>query len=166
MGIESGKSFRFSRSLGGMNPEKCSFKATISRNSIQHRAARKLVYRSLLATLSFMLLTFISGTRAAAQGAASPLGRFPEDIAPYLTPQRLVRIAGLRTINLVCLGQGSPTVVLRQGRAAGRKCGSGFRGHFHITPAFVRGIRPGWVSAAQALSRRTRFTKPRISKTR
>jgi pimeloyl-ACP methyl ester carboxylesterase len=38
-----------------------------------------------------------------------------EEIAPYLSPQRVVRIAGGRTINLVCLGQGSPTVVLTAG---------------------------------------------------
>jgi pimeloyl-ACP methyl ester carboxylesterase len=36
-------------------------------------------------------------------------------IEPYLTPQQLVQIGEGRTINLVCLGQGSPTVVLTAG---------------------------------------------------
>lgn len=58
-----------------------------------------------------ILLTVILG----GQGAASPQAERPEAIAPYLTPQRLVRIAAERTINLVCLGQGSPTVVLTAG---------------------------------------------------
>jgi len=39
----------------------------------------------------------------------------PGEIAPYLNPQHLVRIAEGRTINLVCLGQGSRTVVLTAG---------------------------------------------------
>ena len=35
--------------------------------------------------------------------------------APYLTPQRIVRVTESRTINLVCMGVGSPTVVLTAG---------------------------------------------------
>lgn len=57
----------------------------------------------------------ISGAPAAAQDVAPPQAERPEQVAPYLTPQRVVHIAGGRTINLVCLGQGSPTVVLTAG---------------------------------------------------
>ena len=35
--------------------------------------------------------------------------------APYSAPQTVVHIAGGRTINIVCLGQGSPTVILTPG---------------------------------------------------
>jgi len=36
-------------------------------------------------------------------------------MTPYLTPQRAVQVGQGRTINLVCLGQGSPTVILSAG---------------------------------------------------
>jgi len=36
-------------------------------------------------------------------------------MAPYLTPQRVVNMGAGRTINFVCLGRGSPTVVLTAG---------------------------------------------------
>lgn len=49
------------------------------------------------------------------QSTASPQAEPSKGIAPYLTPQKVVPIAGGRTINLVCLGQGSPTVVLTAG---------------------------------------------------
>jgi pimeloyl-ACP methyl ester carboxylesterase len=70
---------------------------------------------SVLAVVSLILLTVASAAPAAAQGAAPPQAEVPEQVAPYLKPQRLVRIAAGRTINLVCLGQGSPTVVLTAG---------------------------------------------------
>jgi pimeloyl-ACP methyl ester carboxylesterase len=70
---------------------------------------------SLLAGVRLILLTVISTAHAATQGAPSPRSEVPEQIAPYLKPQRLVQIAGGRTINLVCLGQGSPTIVLTAG---------------------------------------------------
>jgi pimeloyl-ACP methyl ester carboxylesterase len=65
--------------------------------------------------MSLILLTVISAAPAAAQGAAPPQAEVPEQVAPYVKPQRLVRIAEGRTINLVCLGQGAPTVVLTAG---------------------------------------------------
>jgi pimeloyl-ACP methyl ester carboxylesterase len=70
---------------------------------------------SLLTGVGLILLVVISTAQAAAQSAAPPHTEGPEQIAPYLKPQRVVRIAGGRTINLVCLGQGSPTVVLTAG---------------------------------------------------
>ena len=70
---------------------------------------------SLLAAVSLILLTVVSAAPASAQSAAPPQAEVPEQVAPYLKPQRLVRIQGGRTINLVCLGEGSPTVVLTAG---------------------------------------------------
>jgi pimeloyl-ACP methyl ester carboxylesterase len=70
---------------------------------------------SLPAVVSLILFTVVSATPAAAQGAVPPQTEAPEQVAPYVKPQRLVRIAEGRTINLVCLGQGSPTVVLTAG---------------------------------------------------
>ncbi len=70
--------------------------------------------RSLLASTSLTLFTAISPAPAPAQGAAPPQAKFSE-IAAYLKPQLVVPIAEGRTINLVCLGHGSPTVVLTAG---------------------------------------------------
>lgn len=69
--------------------------------------------RGLPALLSSILVTVIPGVQVAAQNAASPPP--PGELAPYLSPQRLVPVGGERTINVVCLGQGSPTVVLTAG---------------------------------------------------
>ena len=38
-----------------------------------------------------------------------------QGLTPYLTPQRVAQIEKGRTINFVCLGQGSPTVILSAG---------------------------------------------------
>jgi pimeloyl-ACP methyl ester carboxylesterase len=70
--------------------------------------------RSLLAIAGLTLLTAISPAPARAQGAA-PLPAKVSEITPYLKPQLVVSIAEGRTINLVCLGHGSPTVVLTAG---------------------------------------------------
>jgi pimeloyl-ACP methyl ester carboxylesterase len=115
--MESAKSPMFSRSIsaGKVNGNKISFKTAVNGNSIEHHGATSPIERCLLASVSLILLTVISGAPAAAQGAASPQAELPDEIAPYLNPQRLVRIAGERTINLVCLGQGPPTVVLTAG---------------------------------------------------
>jgi len=49
----------------------------------------------------------------ASRAASAPT---PEDgMTPYLTPQLVVPIGEGRAINLVCLGQGSPTVILSAG---------------------------------------------------
>lgn len=71
--------------------------------------------RPLFAGVRLILFTVISAAPLAAQGATPPQAEVPEQLAPYLKPQRLVQIAGGRKINLVCLGQGSPTVVLTAG---------------------------------------------------
>ncbi len=71
--------------------------------------------RPILAGMISILLTVIAAAAAAAQGAVSPQTGGPEQVAPYLKPQNLIRLPGGRTINLVCLGQGAPTVVLTAG---------------------------------------------------
>ena len=58
---------------------------------------------------------FAQDASAAAQGGAPPQAEVSEQITPYLKPQLVVPIAEGRTINLVCLGHGSPTVVLTAG---------------------------------------------------
>ncbi len=62
----------------------------------------------VLAALSAALVT----TRAS---HAAPAETPEEQLAPYVAPQQLVPIAKGRAINLVCLGQGSPTVILSAG---------------------------------------------------
>jgi pimeloyl-ACP methyl ester carboxylesterase len=64
-----------------------------------------------MACVSLTFLTVLSS----AQQAAPPQANVSEQIAPYLKPQLVVPIAEGRTINLVCIGHGSPTVVLIPG---------------------------------------------------
>lgn len=72
--------------------------------------------RWILVTMVCLLPFVVTATpKRPPQGAVSPKAELPEEITPYLNPQRLVPIAGGRTINLVCLGQGSPIVVLTAG---------------------------------------------------
>jgi len=52
---------------------------------------------------------------AIAQATVPHQAESPLEIGSYLTPQRLVRVGERRTINLICLGHGSPTVVLTSG---------------------------------------------------
>lgn len=93
-----------------VNANRLSFKTIVNGISIRHHRAKSPSDRCFLA-----LLTAISVRLLVAQGPAPPRASPPEEIAPYLEPQQLVRIAGGRTINLVCLGHGSPTVVLTAG---------------------------------------------------
>jgi pimeloyl-ACP methyl ester carboxylesterase len=69
----------------------------------------------LLASVILFLLALISTVPLAAQGAALSQTRASTQLTPYLKPQLVVPIAEGRTINLVCLGHGSPTVVLTAG---------------------------------------------------
>jgi pimeloyl-ACP methyl ester carboxylesterase len=68
---------------------------------------------SVLANLIFLVA--VSAATAVAQAAASPQAEYPAEPGPYLTAQRLVRVGDGRTINLICLGHGSPTVILNAG---------------------------------------------------
>jgi len=71
--------------------------------------------KPFLARMSLMLLTVILAASASAQGPSPLQAEGTRPVTPYLQPQHVVRIADGRTINLVCLGQGSPTVVLTAG---------------------------------------------------
>jgi pimeloyl-ACP methyl ester carboxylesterase len=48
-------------------------------------------------------------------GGAAPTSTAEQQLGPYLTPQLAVPVGKGRTINLVCLGNGSPTVILSAG---------------------------------------------------
>jgi pimeloyl-ACP methyl ester carboxylesterase len=72
-------------------------------------------YGFLLESTNLILLAAVWIATAVAQAAASPQAEFPAEPGPYLTPQRPVRVGKGRTINLICLGNGSPTVVLTAG---------------------------------------------------
>jgi pimeloyl-ACP methyl ester carboxylesterase len=61
------------------------------------------------AVLSAALVTACGSHDALAAAASQEL------VGPYLTPQKLVHVGEGRTINLVCLGHGSPTVILSAG---------------------------------------------------
>jgi pimeloyl-ACP methyl ester carboxylesterase len=82
--------------------------------SSQSFACKYPIRSRFLASASFILLAVISPAAATAQGAAPPQAKASE-ITPYLKAQLVVPVAVGRTINLVCLGQGSPTVVLTAG---------------------------------------------------
>jgi pimeloyl-ACP methyl ester carboxylesterase len=69
----------------------------------------------LLELASLILLAAMWGATALAQAAVSHQAELSTEPGPYLTPQRLVRVGKERTINLICLGHGSPTVVLTSG---------------------------------------------------
>ena len=69
----------------------------------------------LLASANLILLAAVWAVTAIAPAAASPQAELPAEPGPYLTPQRMVRVSKGRTINLICLGSGSPTVILTAG---------------------------------------------------
>jgi pimeloyl-ACP methyl ester carboxylesterase len=69
----------------------------------------------LLESASFILLATVLAAMAVGQDVASPRTKFPTETSPYLTPQRLIRVGEGRTINLICIGNGSPTVILTAG---------------------------------------------------
>ena len=69
----------------------------------------------LLESAGLILVTAVWAATAIALAAVSHQAEPPTEIGPYLTPQQLVRVSEKRTINLICLGHGSPTVVLTSG---------------------------------------------------
>jgi len=73
----------------------------------------KLVF--LVESASLILLAAVGALTAVAQAAVSPQPESSAQLAPYLAPQRLVHVGEGRTINLICLGHGSPTVILTPG---------------------------------------------------
>jgi pimeloyl-ACP methyl ester carboxylesterase len=58
---------------------------------------------------------FVAGFLAAPGSGLAQASNPEEVMTPYLTPQQVVPVATGRTINLVCLGKGSPTVILSAG---------------------------------------------------
>ena len=68
-----------------------------------------------------VLVDLSAGLLAALAGAAAPAATIEQQqqMTPYLTPQRLVHMEKGRAINLVCLGHGSPTVILSAGLGGG-----------------------------------------------
>ena len=68
-----------------------------------------------IAAIALTSSSFAQNAPAAAQSGTPYQPEVAEQITPYLKPQLVVPIAEGRTINLVCLGQGSPTVVLTAG---------------------------------------------------
>ena len=65
--------------------------------------------------IQIVLVVLLAGFLAAPASSAAPAATSEQQMTPYLTPQRVVQVAKGRTINLVCLGHGSPTVILSAG---------------------------------------------------
>jgi pimeloyl-ACP methyl ester carboxylesterase len=65
--------------------------------------------------MRIVLVGLLAGSLAATAGRAAPAATSEQQMTPYLTPQRVVPVGKGRTINLVCLGHGSPTVILSAG---------------------------------------------------
>jgi pimeloyl-ACP methyl ester carboxylesterase len=73
-------------------------------------------YRTHFMNLQRIVLVVLSAALVTARGShAAPAAATQAQIAPYMTPQHLVQVGKGRAINLVCLGHGSPTVVLSAG---------------------------------------------------
>ena len=91
-----------------------------------------------------------------AQIGATPAPKpVPYNVNLYLHPQRLVDIGG-RRLNIVCTGQGSPTVILEGDSspipASGVSCNQPFR----KTPGCAHTIEPALASAIRLVLRATR----------
>jgi pimeloyl-ACP methyl ester carboxylesterase len=70
----------------------------------------------LLESASLILVTVVWAATSVVQAAAAlPQAESTPELGPYLAPQRMVHIGAGRAINLICLGHGSPTVVLAAG---------------------------------------------------
>jgi pimeloyl-ACP methyl ester carboxylesterase len=65
--------------------------------------------------LRIVLVVLLAGSVAAPVSRAAPASTSEQQMTPYLTPQRVVSVGKGRTINLVCLGHGSPAVILSAG---------------------------------------------------
>jgi pimeloyl-ACP methyl ester carboxylesterase len=72
----------------------------------------------MVSKIRIVVAVLLAGFLAAPAGRAAPSSPSEQQMAPYLTPQRLVNVGKGRTINLVCLGHGSPTVILAAGLEA------------------------------------------------
>jgi pimeloyl-ACP methyl ester carboxylesterase len=68
-----------------------------------------------VSNIQIVLVILLTGFLAEPASTAAPASSVEQQMTPYLTPQRAVRVGKGRTINLVCLGHGSPTVILTAG---------------------------------------------------
>jgi len=84
-------------------------------------------------------VSVLAGFVGTLANAAAPASNPEDAITPYLTPQQVVPIGAGRTINLVCLGKGAPTVILSAGLGGwsyGRGCSNAPRSsHLCFVPA-------------------------------
>jgi pimeloyl-ACP methyl ester carboxylesterase len=78
-----------------------------------------IVRSRLVSNIQIVLAVLLAGFLAAPASSAAPASTIEQQMTPYLTPQRVVSIGRGRTINLVCLGHGSPTVILSAGLGGG-----------------------------------------------
>jgi pimeloyl-ACP methyl ester carboxylesterase len=65
--------------------------------------------------IQIVVVILFAGFVSTPASRAAPASATEQQSAPYLTPQLLVEVGERRTINLVCLGYGSPTVILSAG---------------------------------------------------
>jgi pimeloyl-ACP methyl ester carboxylesterase len=88
-------------------------------NRVASHTFYALVVCNRLVTFPWTILAVLCTALLIAQGSrATPVAASPQQMAPYLTPQRVVHVGEGRTINLVCLGHGSPTAILAAGLGA------------------------------------------------
>lgn len=71
-----------------------------------------------MSNIQLVLVVLLAGFLPTPASSAALASTIEQQMTPYLTPQRLVPIGKGRTINLVCLGHGSPTVILSAGLEA------------------------------------------------
>lgn len=76
----------------------------------------RLIVNPRLPSFRWIVAAVLSAALVRAPGShAAPAAASQEQIAPYSTPREQVQIGEGRAINLVCLGHGSPTVILTAG---------------------------------------------------
>lgn len=85
-------------------------------NSI--RFIGSIVNSCFASTNRLPLGALLAGFLGLSASRASPTSPNEQQMAPYLAPQSAVDVGKGRTINLVCLGRGSPTVILSAGLEA------------------------------------------------
>jgi pimeloyl-ACP methyl ester carboxylesterase len=79
------------------------------------RTTGSIISSRRVRNIRIVLVVLLAGFVTAPTGRAAPAAPTESQMTPYLTPQRVVRVGDGRTINLVCLGHGSPTVILSAG---------------------------------------------------
>jgi pimeloyl-ACP methyl ester carboxylesterase len=72
----------------------------------------------LVSNIQIVVVVLLVGFLATPPSSAAPTSPNEQQMAPYLAPQSAVDVGEGRTINLVCLGHGSPTVILSAGLEA------------------------------------------------